>query len=96
MVPELSPVLTCPMGPSWWLGLFFPVEQCQSLVMVESPRVSLVFLNKPKKQKTKKPKTQTKQPKPLWTGHRDVMNMRALVLTSQEQAEEKQGHEGGK
>ena len=92
MVPELSPVLTCHMGPSRWLGLFFSVEQCRPLVMVESTRVSLVFLNKPKKKKN----TQTKQPNPLWTGHRDVMDMKVLVLKSQEQAKEKQGHEGGK
>lgn len=44
----------------------------------------------------KKQPPQNKQPSPLWTDHRDVMNLRALVRVSQKQVEKKQSCEGGK
>jgi hypothetical protein len=60
---------------------------------LEKPCLSpCVKKTKVQKSKTNKEKINTNQTSPLWTACFDVMNLRLLAFTSQEQVKGKQSH----
>lgn len=88
-----------PHGPLLMARAFLLFGQCQPLGMTGSTRAKSCLsqhAKKKKKQTNPNQQLQNKQGCPLWTDHCNVMTVRAVVLMSQEQAEKKQSHEGGK